>query len=143
MCAARGPRRFNGICDNTCSERGHLSLHCLLRRDRVYSDVPTLSSPPQINRSGRGGSGYDLPMSPPSYSGRSDGTGYDIPRSPPQYSCSNNCSGTNGGPQQQTDATPMAARGTVRHLYSSTAAVVIVIVRNRSRDTTAAATVQY
>ena len=100
MCAARGPRRFNGIC-GTCSEREHLSRHCLLRRDRIYSDVPTLSSPPQMNGSGRGGTGYDLPMSPPSYSGRSGGTGCDIPRSPPQYSDSNNGYGTNGGPQQQ------------------------------------------
>ena len=37
----------------------------------------------------------------------------------------------------------MVARGTVRHLYSNTAAVVIFIVRNRSCDTTAAATVQH
>ena len=100
MCAAQEPRRFNGLC-GTCSGRGHLSCHCLLRRDRIYSDLPTLSSPPQINRSGRGGTGYDLPMSPPSYSGRSGGTGCDIPRSPPQYSGSNNGYGTNGGPQQQ------------------------------------------
>ena len=42
-----------------------------------------------------------------------------------------------------TDAAPMVARGTVRHSYSSTAAVVIVIVRNCSCDTTAAATVQH
>ena len=46
MCAARGPRRFNGIY-GTCSERGHLSHHCPLRRDRIYSDVLTLSSPQQ------------------------------------------------------------------------------------------------
>ena len=100
MCAAREPRMFNGLC-GTCSELGHLSCHCLLQRDRIYSDVPTLSSPPQINRSGRGGTGYDLPMSPPSYSGRSGGTGYDIPWFPPQYSGSNNGYGTNEGPQQQ------------------------------------------
>ena len=100
MCAARGPRRFNGIC-GTCSERGHLSCHCLFRRDRIYFDVPTLSSPPQINRSGRGGTGYDLPMSPSSYRGRSGGTGCDFPRSPPQYSGSNNGYGAYGGPQQQ------------------------------------------
>ena len=36
-----------------------------------------------------------------SYSGRSGGTGYDIPWSPPQYSGSNNGYGTNEGPQQQ------------------------------------------
>ena len=70
MCAAREPRRFNGLCD-TCCELGHLSCDCLLQRDRIYSDVPTLSSPP---------------ISPPSYSGRSGGPGYDIPCSPPQYS---------------------------------------------------------
>ena len=127
MCVARGPRRFNGIC-GTCSERGHLSCHCLLRRDRIYSDVLILSSPPQISRSGRGGTGYNLPMSPPSYSGPSGGTGCDIPRSPPQYSGSNNGYGTNGVNSSSTDAASMAARGTVRHLYSSTAAVVIVIV---------------
>ena len=100
MYAARRPRSFNGIC-GTGSERGHLSCHCLLRRDCIYPDVPTLSSPPQINRSDRGGTGYDLPVSPPSYSGRSGSTGFDIPRSPPQYSRSNDGYGTNGGPQQQ------------------------------------------
>ena len=84
MCAAREPRRFNAPCD-TCCELGHLSYDCLLQRDRIYSDVPTLSSPQQNNRSGRDGTGYDLPISPPSYSGRSGGPGYDIPRSPPQY----------------------------------------------------------
>ena len=72
------PRRFNGLCD-TCCELGHLSCDCLLQRDRIYSDVPTLSSPSQNNRSGRGGTGYDLPIPPPSYSGRSGGPGYDIP----------------------------------------------------------------
>ena len=72
MCAARQPRRFNGLCD-TCCWLGHLSCNCLLQRDRIYSDVPTLSSPP---------------ISPPSYSGRSGGPGYDIPCSPPQYSSS-------------------------------------------------------
>ena len=82
MCAAPGPRRFNGIC-GTCSEREHLSCHCLLWRDHIYSNVPTLSSPPQINRSGRGGTGYTLPMSPPSYSGCSGVAGCDIPRPPP------------------------------------------------------------
>ena len=83
MCAAREPRRFNGLC-HICCELGHLSYHCLLQRDRIYSDVPsTPPSPPQNNRSGRGGTGYDLPMSPPSYSGCSGGPGYDIPWSPP------------------------------------------------------------
>ena len=42
-----------------------------------------------------------------------------------------------------TDAASMVARGTVQHLYISTAAIVIVIVRNRSCDTTVAATVQH
>ena len=84
-----------------CSALGHLSFHCLLQRDRIYSDVLTLSSPPQISCSGRGGTGYDLSMSPPSYKGRSGGTGCDIPWSPPQYSGSNNGYGTNEGPQQQ------------------------------------------
>ena len=70
ICAAREPRRFNGLCD-TCCELGHLSCDCLLQRDRIYADVPTRSSPP---------------ISPPSYSGRSGGPGYDIPCSPPQYS---------------------------------------------------------
>ena len=82
MCAARKPRMFNELC-GTCSELGHLSCHCFLQRDRIHSNVLTLSSPPQINRSGRGG------------------TGYDIPWSPPQYTGSNNGYGTNKGPQQQ------------------------------------------
>ena len=98
MCAVREPWRFNGLC-GICNELGHLSCHCLLRRDRIFSDVPTLSSPPQINRSGRGDTGYDIPMSPPSYGGRSGGTGCDIPWSPPQYSDSNHGYGTNEGPQ--------------------------------------------
>ena len=76
LCAAREPRRFNGLC-GTCSELGHLSCHCLLQRDRIYSDVSTLSSPPQINRSGRGGTGYDIPWSPPQYSGSNNGYGID------------------------------------------------------------------
>ena len=70
MFAAREPRRFNGLCD-TCYWLGHLSCDSLLQRDRIYSDVPILSSPPIL---------------PPSYSGRSGGPGYDIPCSPPQYS---------------------------------------------------------
>ena len=78
MCAAREPRRFNGVYD-TCCELGHLSCDCLLQRDRIYSDMLTLSSPPQNNRGGRGGTGCDFPISPPSYSGRSGGPGYDIP----------------------------------------------------------------
>ena len=69
MCAAREPRRFNGLCD-TCCWLGHLNCDCLLQRNRIYSDVPTLSSPPK---------------SPPSYSNRSGGPGYDIPCSLPQY----------------------------------------------------------
>ena len=112
MCAAREPRRFNGLCD-TCCWLGYLSCDYLLQRDRVYSNVPTFSSPPQNNRSGRGGTGYDLPISPSSYSGRSGGPGYDIPCSPPQYSGSHcyrakpfvrHYSGGNGtalSPQQQ------------------------------------------
>ena len=85
MCAAREPRRFNGLCD-TCCWFGHLSCDCLLQRDRIYPDVLTLSSPPPSNR---GGPGYDIPFyppqqTPPSYSGRSGGPGYDIPCYPPQ-----------------------------------------------------------
>ena len=77
MFAAREPRRFNGLRD-TCCWFGHLSCDCLLQRDRIYSDVPTLSSPPQSNR---GGPGYDIPcyppqQTPPSYSGRSGAPGY-------------------------------------------------------------------
>ena len=116
------PRRFNGLCD-TCCELGHLSYDCLLQRDRVYSDVPTLSSSPQNNRSGRGGTGYDLPISPPSYSGRSGGPGYDIPWSPPQYSDSHcyyakpfvrHSSGGDGtalSPQQQPAPRPFSSFG--------------------------------
>ena len=61
--------------------------------------------------------------SPTAY--RSSGTDCDIPRSPPQYSGSNNAT------------VPIGVRS------SSTAAVVVIIVRNRSCDTTAAATVQH
>ena len=142
MCAARGPERFNGIC-GTCSERGHLSFRCLLRRDRIYFDVPSLSSPPQINRSGRGGTGYDLPMLPPSYGGRSGGTGCDIPRSPPQYNGRNNGYDTNRGSQQQYGcgadgsagygATFVQQYGSSSHSYRA----------KPSYDTTAAATVQH
>ena len=70
MCAVREPRRFNGLC-GTCCWLGHLSCDCLHQRNRIYSDVPTLSSPP---------------ISPPPYSDRSGGSGYDISCSPPQYS---------------------------------------------------------
>ena len=36
MCAAREPRRFDGLCD-TCCWFGYLSCDCLLQRDRLYS----------------------------------------------------------------------------------------------------------
>ena len=115
MCAAREPRRFNGLCD-TCCELGHLSCDCLLQHDRIYSDVPTLSSPPQSNRSGPGYDipCYDLPISPPSYSGRSGGPGYDIPChdlpiSPPSYS------GHSGGPGFDIPCSPPQYSGS--HCY--------------------------
>ena len=105
MCAAREPQRLNGLCD-TCCWLGHLSCDCLLHRDRIYSDVPTLSSPP---------------IAPPSYSGRSVGPGYDIPCSPPQYS-SSHCyrakpfvrrysggDGTALSPQQQPASRPFSS----------------------------------
>ena len=111
MCAAREPRRFDGLCDTSC-ELGHLSCHCLLQRDRIYSDVPpTPPSPTQNRRSGRGGTGYDLPMSPPSYSGHSGGPDYDIPWSPPQYNVSNNGYGTNEVLQQQPGPGPLFSFG--------------------------------
>ena len=98
MCAAREPRKFNGLCD-TCCWFGHLSCDCLLQRDRIYSDVPTLFSPPQSNH---GGPGYDIPcyppqQTPPSYSGRSGGPGYDIACYPPQQTLPS-YSGRSGGP---------------------------------------------
>ena len=98
MCAARDPRRFNGLCE-TCCWFGHLSCDGLLQSDRIYSDVPTLSSPPQSNR---GGSGYDIPcyppqQTPPSYSVRSGGPGYDIPCYPPQQTPPS-YRGRSGGP---------------------------------------------
>ena len=121
MCAARESRRFNGLCD-TCCWLGHLSCDCLLQRDRIYSEVPTLSSPPisPPSYSGRsGGPGYDipwydLPMSPPSYSGRSGGPGYDIPwydlpLSPPSYS------GRSGGPGYDIPCSPPQYSGS--HSY--------------------------
>ena len=37
MCAAREPRRFNGLC-GICCWFGHLSCDCLLQRDRIYSE---------------------------------------------------------------------------------------------------------
>ena len=37
MCAAREPRRFNGLCD-TCCWFGHLSCDCLFQRNRIYSE---------------------------------------------------------------------------------------------------------
>ena len=104
MCAAREPRWFNGICD-TCCWFGHLSCDCLLQRDRLYSDVAILSSPPKTppSYSGRsGGPGSDIPcypprQTPPSYSGRSGGPGYDIPCYPP-HQTSPSYSGRSGGP---------------------------------------------
>ena len=107
MCAARELRGFNGLCD-TCCWFGHLSCDCLLQRDRIYSDVPTLSSPPQSNR---GGPGYDIPCYPPQqpaprpFSSFVRGQRYNGGHStaPPQhkYCGSNNGYGTNEGPQQQ------------------------------------------
>ena len=110
MCAAREPRKFNGLCGTSCWF-GLLSCDCLLQPDHLYSDVPTLSSPPQSNR---GGPGYDIPCyppqkTPPSYSGRSGGPGYDILCYPPQQTPPS-YSGRSGGlgydipcyPPQQT-----------------------------------------
>ena len=37
MCAAREPRRFNGLCDTYCWFE-HLSCDCLLQRDSIYSE---------------------------------------------------------------------------------------------------------
>ena len=37
MCAAREPRRINGLCDTYCWF-GHLSCDCLLQPDRIYSE---------------------------------------------------------------------------------------------------------
>ena len=115
-------RESHGVSTDSAT-LGHLSCDCLLQRDRICSDVPTLSSPPQNNRSGRGGTGYNLPMSPPSYSGRSGGPGYDIPRYPPQYSGSHcyrakpfvrHYSGGDGtalSPQQQPAPRPFSSFG--------------------------------
>ena len=113
MCAAREPRRFNRLCD-TCCWFGHLSCDCLLQCDRLYSDVPTLSSPPQQTlpsySSRSGGPGYDIPcyppqQTPPSYSGRRGSPGYDIPcyppkQTPPAYS------GRSGGPSYDIPCYP-------------------------------------
>ena len=48
MCAAREPRRLNGLCDSCCW-LGHLSCDCLLQRDRMYSDT-CQSFPPHLYR---------------------------------------------------------------------------------------------
>ena len=58
--------------------------------------------------SGHGPTAYVLQLPT---SGRSGGTGCDIPRSPPQYSGSNNGYGTNGGPQQQHAPRPFCGFG--------------------------------
>ena len=157
MCATREPRRFNGLCD-TCCWFGHLSCGCLLLRDRIYSDVPTLSSPPQSNR---GGPGYDIPcyppqQTPPSYSGRSGGPGYDIPCYPPQQTPPS-YSGRSGGPgydipcyppQQPVPRPSLAlsgARGTTaatvqcrRNISTAVATTATVPTRVRSSSTDAA-----
>ena len=89
----------------------------------------------QMEQQQTGDPGYDitcygLPISPPSYSGRSGGPGYDIPwydlpMSPPSYS------GRRGGPGYDIPCSPPQYSGS--HCF----------VRNRSCDTTAAATVQH
>ena len=167
MCAAREPRRFNGLCDTSCWF-GHLSCNCPLQRDCIYSDVPTLSSPPQ---SKRGGPGYDIPcyppqQTPPSYSGRSGGPGYDIPCYPPQQPARrpslalSGARGTTAATVQRrrnistavattitvptrvrsssTDAAPMVARGTVRLFRSSSQAPAPSLASAGSRGTLAA-----
>ena len=75
--------------------------------DIPYYDLP-ISPPSYSGRSG--GPGYDipchdLPMSPPSYSGHSGGSGYDIPwydlpMAPPSYS------GRSGGPGYDIPCSP-------------------------------------
>ena len=73
----------------------------------------------QMEQQQTGGPGYDvpcydLPISPPSYSGRSDGPGYDIPwydlpMSPPSYS------GRSGGPGYDIPCSPLQYSGS--HCY--------------------------
>ena len=167
MCVAREPRRFNGLCD-TCCELGHLSCDCLLQRDRIYSDVPTLFSLPQSNRSGPGYDipCYDLPISPPSYSGRSGGPGYDIlvlrhstvvviaivrnrlcdatTAATVQRRCNistavaTTATVTTGVRSSSTATAPMVARGTVRHFRNSSQAPAPSLALSGTRGTTAA-----
>ena len=115
-------------------------------------DLP-ISPPSYSGRSG--GPGYDIPchdllIPPPSYSGRSGGPGYDIPCSPPQYSGSH-C-------YRAKPFVHTTAAATIQHCRRSSkqaapamisrgprrsTVVVIAIVQNRSCDATAAATVQH
>ena len=136
----RGPRRFNRIC-GTCSEREHLSRHCILRRDRIYSDVPTLSSH-RRSTVAAAAAPATIYQCRPRYTAVTAAAPAVTSRGP-RHSTAAATTATvpTGVHSSSTDATPMVARGTVRHLYNSTAAVVIVIVRNCSCDTTVAATV--
>ena len=128
-------------------------------------DIPCYDLPiSPLSYSGRsGGPSYDipchdLPISPPSYSGRSGGPGYDIPCSPPQYSGSH-CYRANRSCDAAAAATvqhcPRSSKQ-LRHVADAAVApamisrvlrrstvLAIAIVRNRSCDATAAATVQH
>ena len=87
---------------------------------------------------------YDLPISPPSYSGRSGGPGYDIPwydlpMSPPSYSPR----GTIYLCRLRHTAVATVAPAMISRAPRRSTVVVFAIVRNRSYDATAAATVQH
>ena len=127
--------------------------------DIPYYDLPI----PPPSYSGRsGGPGYDipchdLPISPPSCSDRSGGPGYDIPYSSRQYSGTHyyrakpfvrrfsDGDGTALSPQQQTIrhiAVAAMVPAMISRIFRRSTVVAIAIVRNRSCDATTAATVQ-
>ena len=74
---------------------------------------------------------YDLPISPPSYSGRSGGPGYDISRA------------TICLYRLRHTAVAVAAPAMISRAPRRSIVVAIAIVRNRLCDATAAATVQH
>ena len=144
MCAAREPRRFNGLCD-TCRWFGHLSCDCLLS---AIAYIPTCqpfplhrkataAAPAMISRVIRRRGQPHAPSL--ALSGVRGTTAATVQR---HHNISTAVATTATVPTRvrssSTDAAPMVVRGTVRHFRSSSQAPAPSLALAGSRGTLAA-----
>ena len=137
MCAAREPRRFNGLC-GSCSELGHLSCHCLLRRDRIYSDVP-IFPPHRRSTVAAAAAPATIYQCRPRHTAVAAAAPAMISRGPRRSTA---VATTTMVPTRvrssSMDAAPMVARGTLRHLRSSSQPPAPPVALDGTRGTLAA-----